>query len=136
MRLYLSSFGLGDSPAHLLLLLRGARRAAVILNAKDHATPEGRAESLEGELRSLHRLGLEAVELDLREYFGRADRTSFALGRFDLVWIRGGNTFVLRRALRQSGADEAIKKMLSQDRIVYGGFSAAAAVLPSSLRGL
>ncbi len=134
MRLYLSSFGLGSAPESLLRLLGGGRRAAVILNAVDAKTPEKRAVSLTQEMDTLRTLGLESTEVDLRDYFERP--LGAALASFDLLWVRGGHTFVLRRALRQSGADEAIVGLLREDRVVYGGFSAAVAVLGPSLRGV
>lgn len=134
MRLYLSSFGLGDRPQELLDLLRGGRRAAVVLNAKDASSPSGRAESLVRELDALEGLGLEPSELDLRDHFGSPGSLRAALEGIDLLWVRGGNTFVLRRAFRQSGLDEALADLLARDAIVYGGFSAAVAVLTPSLR--
>lgn len=136
MKLYLSSFGLGNRPDELRALLRGGKRVAVVLNAKDASTPEGRRESLEREIEALVGLGLIPVELDLRDYFGRPEELREVLKGFDLVWVRGGNTFVLRRALRQSGADAILREMLREDAIVYGGFSAAVAVLTPSLEGI
>jgi hypothetical protein len=53
MRLYLSSFRIGSRPDELLALLRGGRRAALILNADDYKTPEDRAASLLRELEEL-----------------------------------------------------------------------------------
>lgn len=136
MRLYLSSFGLGNRPGALLELLRSKPRTAVVLNAKDASSSEGRQASLQRELEALAELGLAPEELDLRDYFGRPGEMKEALRGFDLVWVRGGNTFVLRRALRQSGADSALIELLREDALVYGGFSAAVAVLTPSLRGL
>lgn len=54
----------------------------------------------------------------------------------DLLWVRGGNAFILRRAFRQSGADEIIKKLLANDSIVYGGYSGGALMLTPSLHGI
>jgi dipeptidase E len=42
MRLYLSSFDLGEQPEALVALVGSARRAAIVVNALDHR-PEGRA---------------------------------------------------------------------------------------------
>lgn len=136
MRLYLSSFGLGNRPEKLTALLQGKTRAAVILNAKDASTPEGRQASLDREMEALRQLGLHPTELDLRDYFGRASALREALNEYDLVWVRGGNTFVLRRAFRLSGADEVLPELLREDALVYGGFSAAVALLTPTLRGL
>lgn len=135
MRLYLSSFGFGNHAGELRTLLRGKSRAAVVLNAKDASSEESRKRSLEEEIAALKDLGLQPVELDLRQYFDQPGRIRDVLAAFDLIWIRGGNLFVLRRALRQSGADEALIELLEQDRLVYGGFSAAACVMAPSLSG-
>jgi dipeptidase E len=136
MRLYLSSFGLGNRPEELVRLLRGGKRAAVILNAKDGSSVEGRAESLKRELDSLTSLGLDPSELDLRDYFDQHGELGERLREVDLLWVRGGNTFVLRRAFRQSGLDEILPTLLANDAMVYGGFSAAVAVLTPSLEGV
>jgi dipeptidase E len=58
------------------------------------------------------------------------------LARFDLTYVRGGNVFILRRALRQSGADRILADLLAQDAIVYAGYSAAPCVHGPTLRGL
>jgi dipeptidase E len=51
------------------------------------------------------------------------------------VWVRGGNTFVLRYALHSTG-DDVLSGMLGRDALAYGGYSAGACVLALSLRGL
>jgi dipeptidase E len=135
VRLYLSSFDLGNCPEELVALAGAARRAAIIVNALDDA-PEGRARWLKAQTDKLADLGFSVVELDLRCYFGKADRLGAFLAGIDLVWINGGNAFILRRAMKQSGFDLLIKASLARDEIVYAGFSAAAVVAFDSLRGL
>lgn len=132
MRLYLSSFRVGDHPEHLLSMLRGKSRAAVIANAMDPYDSRG----LEIEFVALTELGLQPQELDLRDYFDRPSEAADALARYDLVWVRGGNVFALRHALAKSGADEALIALLRDDALVYGGYSAGPCVLAPSLRGL
>jgi dipeptidase E len=51
-------------------------------------------------------------------------------------WVTGGNTFLLRRAMTQSGFDQIIREMLDTDEIVYRGFSAGAVVVTPTLRGI
>jgi dipeptidase E len=132
MRLYLSSFRIGDHPERLMELLGPGRRAAVIANALDDAEPQIRKEGVERELEALGALGLEPRELDLREYFG----TTPDLRGYDLAWLRGGNAFLLRYALAASGADASLVDLLRDDALVYGGYSAGPCVLGPSLRGL
>lgn len=136
MRLYLSSFRIGDHPERLLPLIRPNARVAVIANSVDMGDQARRAAGVEYEIGELHKLGLGATELDLREYFGRGDDLATELLRYDLLWVRGGNTFMLRHALAQSGADALIKDLLARDVIAYRGYSAGVCVLTPSLRGL
>ncbi len=135
MRLYLSSFRLGNRPDVMVNLLDGKKRAAIIMNAGDLSSPEKRAASYLMEFELLAGLGLEAEEIDLRDYFGKEETLRRRLESFDLVWVRGGNCFVLRRAFRQSGADEIFHDLLHRDAIVYAGYSAGIDMLVTSMRG-
>ena len=137
MRLYLSSFRLGDHPEHLVALVGGdGRRSAVIANAMDDAPPDVRRAGVELELAALADLGLGAAELDLRGYFGQQQRLRQDLAGVSMAWLRGGNTFMLRYALYRSGADDLFRELLAADGLVYAGYSAGACVLSPSLRGL
>src|SRR5580658_3650537 len=135
MRLYLSSFELGDRPEELVALAGSAKRAAIILNALDHR-PERRTGWLKEQTDKLVGLGFSVAELDLRNYFAAPDRLKRFLSDIDLVWINGGNAFILRRAMKQSGFDLLIKSAVARDEIVYAGFSAAAVIAFDSLKGL
>jgi dipeptidase E len=80
---------------------------------------------------------MTSERLDLRDYFdGKEAELEESLKRFGLVWTRGANVFVLRRAMKQSGFDKIIKKLLENDEIAYGGYSAGACVMGSTLHGL
>jgi dipeptidase E len=132
VRIYLSSFDVGARPEHLV---GGQMRAAVIVNALDHREP-ARAQWLKSQTIKLRALGFTVQELDLRQFFGISDRIGETLEQFDAVWVNGGNAFILRRAMKQSGFDVAIADLLERDRIVYSGFSAAAVIASSTLRAL
>jgi dipeptidase E len=137
MRLYLSSYHMGDHPEHLVALAgETGRRAVVIANAMDPAPADVRRDAVERELAELAGLGFHAVELDLRDYFGDQRRLGEDLGGADLAWLRGGNTFMLRYALRRSGGDVVFTDLLAADALVYAGYSAGGCVLAPSLRGL
>ncbi|MGE5289723.1 MAG: Type 1 glutamine amidotransferase-like domain-containing protein [Micromonosporaceae bacterium] len=137
MRLYLSSFRMGDHPEHLTALVGGdGRRGVVIANAMDDAPPDVRRAGVELELAALADLGLDAVELDLRGYFAQGQRLRHDLAGVSLAWLRGGNVFMLRYALYRSGADTAFRELLAADALVYAGYSAGPCVLSPSLRGL
>jgi len=134
--MYLSSFRVGDRPERLVELLDAPGPAAVIANAIDGAPDDVRREGVDHELGALAELGLDAEELDLRDYFGGRERLAAELLRYRLVWLRGGNTFMLRHALAASGADELLTDLLARDALVYAGYSAGCCVLAPSLSGL
>jgi dipeptidase E len=137
VRLYLSSFRMGDHPEHLVALAGGdSRRRVVIANAMDDAPPQARRAGVELELAALSGLGLDAVELDLRGYFGQERRLRRDLAGVSMAWLRGGNVFMLRYALYRSGADVMFQDLLAADSLVYAGYSAGPCVLSPSLRGL
>jgi dipeptidase E len=139
MRLYLSSDRIGDRAGSLLVLVGNGKRAAVIENALDHLTPaerDRRRRDFHDPYAELAGLGIAAEQLDLRDHFDRPARLAAQLARFDLVWVTGGNVFVLRRAMQRSGFDALIVDLLDRDEIVYGGFSAGAVVAGPSLVGI
>ncbi len=137
MRLYLSSFRMGDHPEHLAALVgEDSRSAVVIANAIDDVPPAVRRAGVELELAALADLGLGAAELDLRDYFGQPERVRRHLAGASLAWLRGGNVFLLRYALFRSGADAVFRELLAADALVYAGYSAGPCVLSPGLRGL
>lgn len=136
MRLYLSSYKLGNQPEQMLPLIKGGKKTAIIMNAQDNVLPERRAERLLEEIDNLTGLGLKPEELDLRNFFGKADELEKYAKQFDYFWVRGGNVFLLRRAFKQSGFDSIISNLLKEDAVAYGGFSAGICILAPSLRGI
>jgi dipeptidase E len=135
VRLYLSSFRIGNRPEELLRLLGPGRRTALILNADDYKSPADRAAGGEREFEELRGIGLDPFEVDLRKFFGRKEELHDVLSTVDLIYARGGSAFVLRRACAHSGADEVIPELLARDAVVYGGYSAGPCMLIPSLRG-
>ena len=136
MRLYLSSFKFGNHINKLKELISSGKEAVIVLNARDHKSPEERNKYLDWEIETLSSVGFNAEELDLRNYFGKEKELENLLNKKQLVWIDGGNTFLLRRAMKQSSFDNIIKKLLKDDKIVYAGFSAACVVLQKDMHGL
>lgn len=106
------------------------------MNAGDIYGNEKRPAYLAKEVEKMKAIGLSAEELDLREYFHNKDGLRNRLKNYGLAWVMGGNSFVLRRAMRLSGFDDAIKELVSSDVLVYGGFSAGSCVATQSLRGI
>ncbi|MGW0042495.1 Type 1 glutamine amidotransferase-like domain-containing protein [Rhodococcus sp. NPDC003348] len=135
MRLFLASYRFGADPDRLLRLVGRPGRVAVIANAAD-SWGSARKSAVVSDLVPLRRLGFDPREVDLRKFVGAPDRLRAELSRHDLVWVRGGNTFVLRAQFARSGADEVLTDLLREDALVYAGYSAGACVLTPSLRGL
>ncbi len=136
MRLYLSSFRMGNQPQELLPLVSGGKRVAVIANAIDVYDQRARAEGVALEGDNLRKLRFDAEEIDLRQYFGRSHELAQTLAQFNLLWVRGGNAFVLRRAFKLSGFDDLLKQLLAHDAVAYGGYSAGVCILSPSLHGI
>jgi dipeptidase E len=126
---------MGNQPEKFVELIGPGKRVALILNALDHRQAS-RDKFLASQSEALIELGLAVEELDMRKYFDRSEELKNMLQEKDAVWINGGNTFLLRRAMKQSGFDRIIKDLLEKDQIVYGGFSAGVVILAPSLKGL
>jgi dipeptidase E len=138
MRLYLSSYLWGNHPEKLVELLGDdIKKAALITNSADQFPEDGIVERLEQDQEYLKTLGIESDRLDLRDYFNKdLSDLKHHLKNYGLIWVRGANVFVLRRAMAQSGFDKLIGEVLDKDQLVYGGYSAGACVMGSTLRGL
>ena len=133
MRVYLSSYLAGDRFGELRA--RSGARAAVVLNALD-AFGESRDRDLGRELAALEALGYEAAELDLRRYFNDRASLAAALDPLDLVWVVGGNAFVLGRAITASGFADLLRHRADIAPFTYAGYSAGACVAAPDLAGL
>jgi dipeptidase E len=129
---------LGDHSDRLVALSRQGR-VAILGNALDYI-PEDARRRYEAEIydpcNDFAQLGLEAENLDLRRYFNDAATLKTNLRKFSLVWALGGNSFLLLRAMHQSGFSNVIREMLDADEIAYGGFSAGSVVATPTLRGI
>ncbi|MDQ2973304.1 MAG: Type 1 glutamine amidotransferase-like domain-containing protein [bacterium] len=134
MRLFLSSYRVGNNPNKLVELVGNNKRVAMIANAQDYKSSVERNEKVAAELEDLNALGFEAFEVDLRQFFDSII-TLNDLRDCGLVWVRGGNVFVLRLAMKLSGFDQLLHDCLENDKFVYGGFSAGGCVLSPSLKG-
>ncbi|NNH70306.1 type 1 glutamine amidotransferase-like domain-containing protein [Nocardia uniformis] len=135
MRLFLSAYRFGAHYDRLLGLVGAPGRVAVIANACD-AWPSAWASAVTSDLVPLRRLGFEPEVVDLRDYIGQAAELERVLVGFPLVWVRGGNTFVLRAQFARSGADLIFARLLAADAFVYAGYSAGACVMTPDLYGL
>jgi dipeptidase E len=138
MKLYLSSYKLGDNATELEGIVSKLynKKTAYISNALDFSDDQARREKSEqNDIDQLSELKLEVEKVDLRGYFGKKDALEKALRNFGVIWVCGGNLFVLRQAMRLSGFDEIFKKLVSKN-ILYGGYSAGVCVLSPTLKGM
>jgi dipeptidase E len=135
VRLYLSSFRLGDRVAELPSLVGGRHHAAIIGNALDGEDRDRRQAGVALEFVTLAEAGLTSEEIDLRDYFDDSPEVEDRLRNFDLLWLRGGNVFMLRFALHRARADRAIQRLLARDEVAYGGYSAGPCLLGPTIRG-
>lgn len=138
MKLYLSSYKLGnDTEGFKNLVNKVGAKVAVIDNALDFSTDlQRKANSLRAEMDDMISLGFIPEHLDLKKYFGDSKGLVEKLSHFDVVWIRGGNSFLLRKAMDRSGFDEVIDKLIRNNKLVYAGYSAGVCVLAPSLKGV
>jgi len=107
------------------------RRLALVPNALDGLPDEVRGAALGRDIADLQELGFQVTVTDLHDPLAR-ERFKQA----DVVWVRGGNVFVLRGALADTGADDILIDLIQRDAILYGGYSAGGCVLAPDLLGL
>jgi dipeptidase E len=137
MKLYLSSYRLGNNTKELVKMVGKNKKAAIITNALDFSTdPVRKNSSIAREINDLENLGFQPEELDLRIYFNKPAKLSKDLSSYGLIWVIGGNSFILRKAMKLSCMDKWLIKQKGNPDVVYAGYSAGVCVLAPSLRGL
>lgn len=137
MKYYLSSFKIGNCEKKLLQMTEnGNKNVAFINNALDFATDLIR-KSDEIEIADIRSLGFNVNILDLKQYFNKSNELEETLEQYDVIWVRGGNTFVLAQAMKLSGfADIILRYHRNNREIVYGGYSAGICILGPTLKGI
>ena len=136
MHLYLSSYRIGNEPEKLTDLFGENKRTAVIGNARDQLIGYEREIRMQQEHDDLRALGLQTEEVDLRDFFSAPQMLPQQLERFACIWMRGGNTFLLRRALAQSGGDLFLQSLRDDPDFICAGYSAGACVMSPTLQGI
>jgi dipeptidase E len=136
MRLFLSSNRFGAYPDRLVKLFGEVEGIAVITNAKDYKTKPERGESVGEVLDFLTNLNYKPVEIDLRKYFEKPYELKKEIDKYSNIWMAGGNTFVLRKALSYSGGDKILINKIKKGELTYGGESAGAVLVTPGFRGV
>ncbi len=136
MRLYLSSENVGDHAERLVRMVGDKKRVAYIPNARDFWEDKiASDEKTQTHRQQFQDLGFDFDVFDLKKYFGEKKLSVDMFKDFGLIWAPGGNTFLLRRAMHDSGLDEVLMELLGKDALVYGGSSAGAIISTPSLHG-
>ncbi len=135
MRLFLSSQDLGNYADIAARMAGKNKHALYIKNAQDDLPPEQRNWSTPEKKKMFESAGFTFEEIDLRDFFGKTEKLAEKLSTAGSFWSSGGNVFILRRAMQASGLDKILKKLLKEDKILYGGWSAGAMVMIPDIRG-
>lgn len=138
MKFYLSSFRLGEKSKELARMAISNNKFGYIPNAGDYtnADLDRISEVNNNDMAELRKLGLEVQLLDLKDYFGSPGKLRKKIGELGGVFVRGGNTFILRQAMRLSGFDIIFRELLERDDFIYSGYSAGVCVLAPDLKAI
>jgi dipeptidase E len=138
MKFYLSSYKFGNATGKLKMMMPAGAKIGHINNARDFpdADPERKIKNQAEEIEQLNQLGFAAEPLDLKYYFYNENELRKKLSNLKGVWVSGGNSFVLRQAMRLSGFENIIKEISKKDDFLYAGYSAGICVLSETLRPL
>lgn len=136
MKFYLSSYKFGNEVDKLKSMLPAKSKIGHINNSRDwtEANLESKAKHQREEIEQLNQLDFIAEPLDLKDYFGRKSDLKKKLSQLDGIWVSGGNTFVLRQAMKLSGFDELFQELRLRKGFLYGGYSAGICILCDSLK--
>lgn len=137
MKLYLSSYGIGNSSIQLQEWLNKTNKEiAYIPSALDglKMKKERREFRIQEDLKDLKSIGANVELLDLRDYFEKKEELEQKLQNFAMIYVSGGNVFILRQAMFLSGLDEVLMSKINSEEFIYAGYSAAGCVLSQSLK--
>lgn len=133
--MYLSSYKLGNESDKLREMVPENKKLACIFNALDSdiISPDRRREHVVEGTLLIAEVGFQPEELDLRDYFGKTESLKEKIKEYGGVWVRGGNVFVLRQAMKLSGFDVILQELEKDEDFFYGGYSAGICILGPTL---
>lgn len=137
MKLYLSSYRIPSVDALAKLVDKPLQdiHVALLPNAKDYYAPRAKHYKINDIVQHQKAKGIGKTSVvDLLHYRDKSKLKNELVG-YDVIWAVGGNTFCLRQEMHYSGLEVILGDLL-KDGIVYGGDSAGAVVVGSSLRGI
>ena len=137
MKLYLSSYRLGNKKELLKKLASNFTRIALITNALDGVKNDIEKEKIiQRTIKDLITVGLDPCLFDLQDYFGAKNQLKKDISVYRNIFVTGGNVFLLRKAYMQSGFDEYLLDNIDNESLLYAGYSAGICVLGPTLKGL
>jgi len=91
--------------------------------------PEKEQFYIDNQQKKLHDNGIDYEEIDLDDY----DKNSLfeKIEKFKAVYVAGGNTYYLLKAVRSSGFDKIIKNLLNKGLFYIGASAGAYIMCPS-----
>lgn len=136
MKLYLSSYRIPTPDDLATLLGKPLKQVSMVLipNAQDYYSDRAWIVKVNRAVAEMESLGMNVSVADLRLYLD-AQTLKQDLQEHDLIWVLGGNTFVLRHEMQRSGFEDVVADLLDNG-IVYGGDSAGALVAGLSIAGI
>ncbi|MEM9888985.1 MAG: Type 1 glutamine amidotransferase-like domain-containing protein [Bacteroidota bacterium] len=138
MKYYLSSYKFGNRLEDLKRLRPQNPKIGHINNSRDWvgADPKRATKHQNDEIEILNSIGFIAESIDLKKYFGKIAELRKKLNSLGGIWVSGGNTFVLRMAMKLSGFDKIFDELIKREDFLYGGYSAGICVLSESLESI
>lgn len=140
MKLYLSSYKVGNQINYLKdWIAKNGNKICLVANSRDQWDTEGNERYTAGiqkDISELEILGFDVTELDLRKFFGKEKELQEFMQNHNAVYVIGGNTFVLRQAMKLSGFDNFIRSQTKNPNFLYSGYSAGVCVLSESMKGI
>jgi len=137
MKYYLSSYKLGNELEKLHSLIgQTSGKFGYIPNALDfsNADPAWKKEYIKEDMEDLRSNGAEVELLDLKDYFGKEKELGEKMQSLGGVYVSGGNTFVLRQAMKISGFDEVFHELTKREDFLYIAYSAGCCLLATTLK--
>jgi dipeptidase E len=143
MRFYLSSYEFGHDFIDFKKLLPLNLKLAYIPNAMDaYNDVLTRARDVEAISQMKQKFTEEGLEIeieliDLRNFFDNSVELEIKLSNFGIIWVRGGNVYVLQKAIEKSGFDKIIRRWYQEEKnLLYAGYSAGICILAKNLEGI
>lgn len=136
MKFYLSSYKFGSDYLKLKDLFKTGAKIGYINNSRDWIGVNEINKNIAfiEESAFLENLGFKCELIDLKEYFGKKEQLREKLHTLNGVWVCGGNTFVLRQAMKLSGFDDLFQEIKFDKEFVLAGYSAGICILCDSLK--